>query len=115
MAGRQRRQLFRTRAEEGTVADQDRTNTLLRESCEGHFEIAIGSGVRAAACRSVMMDGVGGPVMTVGSFSFVMTKVCCLVATFTIDWKATSREPHSFTWIEKPAGSPPSTDIRRIN
>ena len=27
----------------------------------------------------------------------------------------TSREPHSFTWIEKPAGSPPSTDIRRTN
>ena len=60
MAGRQRRQLFRTRAEEGTVADQDRTNTLLRESCEGHFEIAIGSGVRAAACRSAMVDWVTG-------------------------------------------------------
>ena len=45
MAGRQRRQLFPTRAEEGTVADQDRTNTLLRKSCEGRFEIAVGSGI----------------------------------------------------------------------
>jgi hypothetical protein len=27
----------------------------------------------------------------------------------------TSREPHSFTGIEKPDGSPPSTDIRRTN
>jgi hypothetical protein len=26
-----------------------------------------------------------------------------------------SREPHSFTWIEKPGGSPPSRDIPRIN
>jgi hypothetical protein len=26
-----------------------------------------------------------------------------------------SREPHSFTGIEKPDGSPPSTDIRRTN
>ena len=26
-----------------------------------------------------------------------------------------SREPHSFTRIEKPDGSPPSTDIRRTN
>ena len=42
---RQRRQFFRTRAEEGTVADQDRTNALLRQSCEGCFEIAIGSGI----------------------------------------------------------------------
>ena len=105
MAGRQRRQLFRTRAEEGTVADQDRTNTLLRESCEGHFEIAIGSGVRAAACRSVMMDGVGGPVMTVGSFSFVMTKVCCLVATFTIDWKGSYRiEGAAFLYRDRETG-----------
>jgi hypothetical protein len=32
--------------------------------------------------------------------------------TFTIDWKdaTASREPHSSTWIEKPDGSPPSTD-----
>jgi hypothetical protein len=26
-----------------------------------------------------------------------------------------SREPHSFTWIEKPDGSPPFTDTRRKN
>src|ERR1700730_334539 len=26
-----------------------------------------------------------------------------------------SREPDSFTWIEKPGGSPPSTGIRRTN
>jgi hypothetical protein len=26
-------------------ADQDRTNVLLRKSCEGRFEIAIGSGI----------------------------------------------------------------------
>jgi hypothetical protein len=37
--------------------------------------------------------------------------------TFTIDWKGATalREPHSFTGIEKPDGSPPSTDIRRTN
>ena len=37
--------------------------------------------------------------------------------TFTIEWKGAtaSRERHSFTWIEKPDGSPPSTDIRRTN
>jgi hypothetical protein len=33
MAGRQRRELFHPPGEEGTVADQDRTNMLLRESC----------------------------------------------------------------------------------
>ena len=37
--------------------------------------------------------------------------------TFTVDWRGAtaSREPLSFTGIEKPAGSPPSTDIRRTN
>jgi hypothetical protein len=37
--------LFHPPVEEGTVADQDRTNMLLRKSCEGRFEIAIGSGI----------------------------------------------------------------------
>ena len=45
MAGRQRRELFRAPVVEGTLADQDRTNALLRKSCEGRFEIAIGSGI----------------------------------------------------------------------
>jgi hypothetical protein len=31
--------LFHPPAEEGSVADQDRTNALLRKSCEGRFEI----------------------------------------------------------------------------
>jgi hypothetical protein len=44
MAGRERRKLFLARVVEGTVDDQDRTNALLRKSCEGRFEIAIGSG-----------------------------------------------------------------------
>jgi hypothetical protein len=47
IAGRQRRQLFGTPGVEGTVADQDRTNMLLRKSCEGRFEIAIGAGTAA--------------------------------------------------------------------
>ncbi len=45
MPGRQRRELFRAPVVEGADADQDRTNTLLRKSCEGRFEIAIGSGI----------------------------------------------------------------------
>ena len=69
MAGRQRRELFRVLAVEGTVADQDRTNALLRKTCEGRFEIAIGSGIHnnelqtrvgAAACRSAMRDWIFG-------------------------------------------------------
>jgi hypothetical protein len=43
--GRQRRELFRAPAEEGSVADQDRTNRLLRKTCEGPFKIAIGTGI----------------------------------------------------------------------
>src|SRR6516164_7059651 len=39
MAGRQRRELFRAPAEEGTVADQDRPHTLLRKTDEARFEI----------------------------------------------------------------------------
>src|SRR4029077_14900 len=35
MAGRQRRELFHALAVEDTGADQDRTNALLRKSCEG--------------------------------------------------------------------------------
>src|SRR5262249_13907960 len=46
MAGCQRRELFRTADVEGTDAYQDRTNTLLRKSCEGRFEIAVGSSIR---------------------------------------------------------------------
>ena len=69
MAGRQRRELFDTSVEEGTVGDQDRTHALLRKSCESRFKIAIGSGIlnngfqaelRAAACRSAIMSGVAG-------------------------------------------------------
>jgi hypothetical protein len=37
--------LFHAPGEEGTATDQDRTNALLRKSCEGRFEIAIGSGI----------------------------------------------------------------------
>ena len=45
MAGRERRELFRPSTVEVTKADQDRTNLLLRKSCEGRFEITIGSGI----------------------------------------------------------------------
>ena len=45
MAGRQRRELLHALGVEGTLADQDRTNALLRKSCEGRFEIAISSGI----------------------------------------------------------------------
>jgi hypothetical protein len=48
MAGRQRRELFHAPVIEGTGADQDRTDALLRPS------------VRAAASRSAMTDGVPG-------------------------------------------------------
>ena len=44
-AGGQHRDLFHPPGEEGAVADHDRTNMLLRESFEGRFEIAIGSGI----------------------------------------------------------------------
>jgi hypothetical protein len=37
MAGRQDCQQFRPPAEEGTIADQDRTNAPLRKTCEGQF------------------------------------------------------------------------------
>ena len=65
MAGRQRRELFHPSAED--VADQDRTNALLRKSCEGRFEIAIGSGIhnnelqaqRARRRLQVCDDGLG--------------------------------------------------------
>jgi hypothetical protein len=43
MAGRQCSELFRTPVVEGTRSDQDRSNALFRKTCEGHFEIAIGS------------------------------------------------------------------------
>ena len=67
MAGRQRRELFRAPVVEGTDADQDRTNALLRKSCEGRFEIAIGSGIhnnelqaqRARRRLQVCDDGLG--------------------------------------------------------
>jgi len=45
MVSRQRRELYRAPGVEGTGADQDRTNALLRKSCKGRFEIAIGSGI----------------------------------------------------------------------
>ena len=45
MAGRQRRELFRAPGVESTNADQDSTNALLRQTCKGRVEIAIGSGI----------------------------------------------------------------------
>jgi hypothetical protein len=44
MASRQRRELFGALGEEGTAADQNRNNALLRKRCESCFEIAVGSG-----------------------------------------------------------------------
>ena len=40
MAGRQRRELFHPPVEEVAAADQDRTNALLRKTCEGRFDEA---------------------------------------------------------------------------
>jgi hypothetical protein len=37
--------LFHAPGVEGTVADQDRTNALLRKCYEGGFKIAIGCGI----------------------------------------------------------------------
>jgi hypothetical protein len=59
--------LFHAPGVEVTAADQDRTNALLRQSCEGRFEIAIGSGIhnnelqtqRACRCLQVCDDGLG--------------------------------------------------------
>jgi hypothetical protein len=73
MAGRQRRELFRAPGEKVTVADQDRTNALLRKSCEGRFEIAIGSGILdnelqaqlARRCVQVCDDGWGSRICRV--------------------------------------------------
>ena len=45
MTGRQRRELFHAPVVEGTFVDQDRTSLLLRKSCKGRFEIAIGSSI----------------------------------------------------------------------
>src|SRR6516225_5333883 len=45
MAGRQRRELFDAPGVEGTGADQDRTNAVLRKCYEGRFEIAVCSGI----------------------------------------------------------------------
>ena len=66
MAGRQRRELFYAPGVEGTLADQDRTNALLRKSCEGRFKIAIGSGIHnnellqtQGACRRLQVGDVG--------------------------------------------------------
>jgi hypothetical protein len=67
MAGRQRRELFHASVVEGTGSDQDRTNMLLRHSCEGWFEIPIGSGIhhnelpaeRARRRLLVREDGFG--------------------------------------------------------
>ena len=46
IADLQRRELFRAAVIEITNADQNRTNAPLRKSCEGRYEIAIGSGIR---------------------------------------------------------------------
>jgi hypothetical protein len=45
MAGRQRCELFHAPGVEGAGADEDCTHALLRKSCEGRFEIAIGPGI----------------------------------------------------------------------
>jgi len=45
MAGRQSHELFHAPGVEATVTDQNRTNALLQKSCEGRFEIAVGSGI----------------------------------------------------------------------
>jgi hypothetical protein len=45
MACRQSRELFHAPAVEVTDAYQNRTNALLRKSCESRFEIALGSGI----------------------------------------------------------------------
>ena len=65
MAGRQRRELFHAVGVEGTLADQDRTNALLRKTGEGRFEIAICSCVlnndlqaQRASRRLVCDDGL---------------------------------------------------------
>jgi hypothetical protein len=61
MAGRQGRKLFHAPAVEVTVADQDRTDVLLRKTSEGRFETAVGSGVNnnklqaQRACRSLQV------------------------------------------------------------
>ena len=51
MAGRQRFELFDPPVEENAVADQDRTDALLRKTCEGRFEIAIDKLQAQRACR----------------------------------------------------------------
>src|SRR5262249_3295882 len=45
MAGCHHGKLFRAVVVEGTAEDHDRTDMLLGKSCEGRFEIAIGSGI----------------------------------------------------------------------
>ena len=45
MTSRQRREFFRVLVVEVAAVDQDRPNPLLRKSCEGRFEIAIGAGI----------------------------------------------------------------------
>ena len=45
MASRQCDEAFHAPEEKGARAKKDRTNALLRESCEGRFEIAVGSGI----------------------------------------------------------------------
>ena len=65
MAGRQRRKLFHAPIEEDAADGRERTNALLRKSCEGRFEIAIGSGIHnnklqaQRACRRLQV-GDGG-------------------------------------------------------
>jgi hypothetical protein len=57
--------LFHAPGVEGTVTDQDRTNALLRQSCERRFEIAIRSGIHnnelqaQYACRRLQVCDVG--------------------------------------------------------
>ena len=70
MAGRQCRELFGVPVIEGAGADQDRANALLRESCDGCFKIAIGSGSlnnelqaqRARRRLQVCDDGLGSRI-----------------------------------------------------
>jgi hypothetical protein len=46
MTGRQCWELFKVPIVKVTNPDQDRTNMLLRKSCENWFEIAIGAGIQ---------------------------------------------------------------------
>jgi hypothetical protein len=65
--------LFRVPVVEGTVANQDCANPLLRQRCKGRFEIAVGPGIHndemktQRTCRRLQVcdDGLGGGIRRV--------------------------------------------------